>query len=450
MQVTSHSRRRIQAQNGLFLVLFLSTIGLLAWTSTQYDFQADWTYGHRNSLSPASVKLLGTLKQPLTATAYARVGSPYREPLKRFFGKYSAVKPDLQLVFVDPDKDPEAARRAGVTSDGQVILQYAGRSEKLGQINEAQMADTLQRLGRSAERYVVFLSGDGERSPTGEHNFDLGDFGKQLEAKGFKVQTLNLAANTSVPENTAVLVIAGPQVQVYPGLVKLVRDYVQHGGNLLWLGEPGPLYGLEPLAAVLGLHFGAGTVVDPNTQLLGISDPTVTLVPKYPESSPLANGLNAMTLFPGATSVEVEKTGPWAEDPFLQTMPRSWLETGKLAGNVSFDPKHGDKPGPLTIGVALTRALADKGQQRVVITGDGDFLSNAYLGNAGNLDLGLDIFNWVAHDDSYIDINPRPAPDLTLSLTPMAQGVIGFGFLLLLPLTLLIAGFTIWTRRRRR
>ncbi len=450
MQITPRSRRRVQTQNFLFTILFVAVMGLLGWASTQYDYHADWTYGHRNSLSPASVKLLGTLKQPLLAIAYARANSPYREPLKRFFANYQAVDHDVHLVFVDPDLDPARARSDGITSDGQVILQYGQRTEKLDQINEAQLADAIQRLERSTDRYVVFLAGDGERSPLGDHNFDLGDFGKQLTAKGFKLEPLNLAANVGVPDNTAVLVIAGPQADVFPGMLKLVRDYVRRGGNLLWLGDPGSLYGLDPLAADLGVHFGNGTIVDPDTQLLGINDPTISLVTKYPEDSPVVTGLTVGTIFPSATSVDVDKSANWQQDPFLQTLPRSWLMTGKLAGSVGFDSKRGDKQGPLNIGVALARKLPGKGEQRVVVTGDGDFLSNAYIGNAGNLDLGLDIMNWVAHDDSFIDINPRQAPDLSLSLTPFAQGLIGFGFLLVLPLLLLFAGITVWMRRRRR
>jgi len=450
MQVTSRSRRRVQFQNFLFTILFVAAMGLLGWVSTQYDVHADWTYGHRNSLSPASVKLLGTLKQPLTATAYARATSPFREPLKRFFANYQAVKPDIHLVFVDPDLDPERVRADGITAEGQVILKYGDRSEKLDQINEAQLADAIQRLERASDRYVVFLAGDGERNPSGEHNFDMGDFGKQLTDKGFKLEPLNLAANVGVPDNAAVLVIAGPQADVFPGMVKLVRDYVKRGGNLLWLGDPGSLYGLDPLATDLGVHFGDGTIVDPNTQLLSINDPTITLVAKYPEDSPVVSGLNVMTLFPGATSVTPDKDSTWQQDEFLETLPRSWLTMAKLAGSVGFDPKRGDKQGPLPIGVALTRSVPGKGEQRVIVTGDGDFLSNAYLGNAGNLDLGLDIMNWVAHDDSFIDINPRPAPDLSLSLSPTAQLFIGFGFLAVLPLLLLIAGITVWMRRRRR
>jgi hypothetical protein len=223
----------------------------------------------------------------------------------------------------------------------------------------------------------------------------------------------------------------------------------------LWLGDPGSVYGLGPLAQDLGIHFGAGTVLDPNSQLFGINDPKILLVPKYDEDSGITKDFSTATVFPAATSLDADKDSGWQADAFLKTMPRSWLMTGKLEGEVSYDAKRGDKLGPLTIGLSLTRPLkAPKGQpageQRVVVTGDGDFLSNSYIGNGGNLQLGLNIFNWLAHDDSYISINPRPAPDLTLILTPLQQGLIGFGFLLALPLLLLAAGIGVWLRRRRR
>ena len=456
MRVTRKSRFQVVLQNAVFLLLFLAAIGLLARLSTQYVYQADWTYGNRNSLSPASVKLLETLDKPLTFTAYAREGSPLRDPLRRFVANYQRAKKDTTLAFVDTDINPDAARAAGITVDGELEVGYAGRSEKLTQINEAVLGSAIQRLARSSERYVVFLTGDGERDPLGQHNFDLGDIGKQLQDKGFKVQSLSLAANPVIPQNTSVLVIAGPQVDMLPGMVNIVRDYVKRGGNLLWLADPGSLYGLEPLARDLGVRLGAGTIVDPESQLFGINDPQIILVPKYDGQSAITQDFTTATLFPAVTTVDADKDSGWQADSFLQTLPRSWLETGKLEGSVKYDPSHGDRLGPLSIGVSLSRApkAAGKngstGEQRVVVTGDGDFLSNAYLGNGGNLTLGLNIFNWLAHDDSYISINPRPAPDLALILSPFAQGLIGFGFLLALPLLLLTTGIVVWTRRRRR
>jgi ABC-type uncharacterized transport system involved in gliding motility auxiliary subunit len=86
----------------------------------------------------------------------------------------------------------------------------------------------------------------------------------------------------------------------------------------------------------------------------------------------------------------------------------------------------------------------------VAVIGDGDFLSNTYLGNSGNLDLGLRLFTWLTGDDELIAITARTAPDATLELSRAATLAIGFGFLFVLPVLLLAAGGRIWYRRRRR
>ncbi|MGB9429650.1 MAG: GldG family protein [Gammaproteobacteria bacterium] len=461
MRVTRKSRVQIRAQNWSFVILFLVVIGLIAWLSTHYVYQADWTYGHRNSLSPASVQLLNTLNSPLSFTAYARDNAVLREAIRRFVGKYKSVKKDTALTFVNPDTNPEEARRQGITTDGELVIGYQGRTEKIlvSQINELNVTNAIESIARSVDRYVVFLTGDGERDPLGQHNFDLGDFGTQLTQKGFKIETLNLAATPTIPTNIAVLVIAGPQANLLPGTVNIIRDYVKRGGNLLWLSDPGSLYGLDPLATDLGISFGKGTIVDPDSQLIGITNPTVVLVAKYNPASAITRDFTTATLFAGATAISTDPRSGWQADGFLQTLPHSWLETGKLQGDVKYDPAHGDKLGPLTIGVSLTRevkqATAGKdseqksAEQRVVVTGDGDFLSNAYLNNGGNLGLGLNIMNWVAHDDSFININPQSAPDRTLSLSRSAESLISLGFLFVLPLLLIACGLIIWSRRRR-
>jgi ABC-type uncharacterized transport system involved in gliding motility auxiliary subunit len=89
-------------------------------------------------------------------------------------------------------------------------------------------------------------------------------------------------------------------------------------------------------------------------------------------------------------------------------------------------------------------------QQRVIVVGDGDFLSNAYLGNGGNLDLGLNMVHWLSNDDSFIAIRAKSGPDQTLTLSTTAQALIGAGFLFGVPLFLLSSGFFIWIRRRKR
>jgi len=115
----------------------------------------------------------------------------------------------------------------------------------------------------------------------------------------------------------------------------------------------------------------------------------------------------------------------------------TWLERGDLTGEVEFNPLQ-ERRGPLTLGLGLERQPDDRdGPQRVLVVGDGDFLSNTYIGNSGNLELGLRMINWLASDDTMITIPPRTVEDARLNMPQVLLGVFGITLLLALPLGLL-------------
>jgi ABC-type uncharacterized transport system involved in gliding motility auxiliary subunit len=225
------------------------------------------------------------------------------------------------------------------------------------------------------------------------------------------------------------------------------------------VAEPGEERGLTPLAEQLGIEFLPGTIVDATSQLFGVDNPSIIVVTGYP-NQPVTREMNAVTVFPEAAALDIRDSETWQATPLLSTLNRSWTETSELSGEIQYDADSDERAGPLDLGVALTRSLPadatgesvaeDTREQRVIVIGDGDFLSNTYLGNAGNLDLGLNIVNWLSHDDDYMDIRIKSAPDTSLELGRIAQGVIGLGFLIGLPLLLLVTGGVIWLRRRRR
>jgi ABC-type uncharacterized transport system involved in gliding motility auxiliary subunit len=462
MQVTQSSRRLTRLNNVLFVVLLLGVVGLLAWVSTRYNYEADWTANARHSLSPASVKLLQQAKGPITVTAFARGTQQLRDHIRDMIGRYQRYKSDISLSFVNPDTDPSRAQAMGVTTDGEIVIDYAGRKEHLKpfELKEQNITNALQRLLRSGDRWLVFLEGHGERSIEGQANNGLSLWVKQLEDKGFKVRSIDLAQAGSIPDNTTVLVISTPQVDLLPGEVKAIEDYVGRGGNLLWLGDPGSLHGLQPVAKELGVKFLPGIVVDPTAQVLGIRSAAIAAVTSY-GASPVTKDFRLLTLFPLAAGMSITAPKGWQGDGFLKTGASSWVETGKLTGQVKFDENQ-DIRGPVTIGETLTRTppdqAADKAkatahhgkQQRVIVTGDGDFLANEYVGNVGNLDLGMNMVNWLSEDEHFLDIPAKTALDTSLRLSSMQSGVIGFGFLFGLPAVLLVSGLTIWLRRRKR
>ena len=107
-----------------------------------------------------------------------------------------------------------------------------------------------------------------------------------------------------------------------------------------------------------------------------------------------------------------------------------------------------DIRGPIAVSAALERDVGNT-KQRVVVIGTGKGLSNEYVGLLGNMDLGINIMNWLAGDDSLITIQPKSRIDLTLELSRGELAAIGFGFLIFLPIGLLLAGGMIWWRRRK-
>jgi ABC-type uncharacterized transport system involved in gliding motility auxiliary subunit len=120
---------------------------------------------------------------------------------------------------------------------------------------------------------------------------------------------------------------------------------------------------------------------------------------------------------------------------------------GKLEEKPTFDSAH-DLPGPVNIAAAFERAVGDK-QQRIVVIGNGAFVSNTYFGNAGNLQLGVAIVNWLTAADELVAIDPRPAPDSKIQIDQMTLYLIAFGFLVALPLVFVVTGVVIWWRRRK-
>lgn len=455
MEITKKSRHQIRLQNIIFIVLFSTIVGLLAWLSNQYNIESDWTNNNKNTLSDISIKLLQQTPAPITITTFIPDGNlvSNRQYIKELVGKYKKHKDNITLKIINPDIAPDLVRQLKVTNYGEVVVEYEGRNEHITQqFNEQVLTNTLQRLLRQGERRILFVNGHGERKPNGKANFDWSNFSEKLKVKGISTSLLKLNETPNV-QDVAAIVIASPQTDFLAGEVKLLTDYVKAGGNLLWIKEPGEsLFGLQPLADYIGVRFHPGTIVDPTAQVMKVNDPSFAIITTYP-SHAITRDFQYISIFPKAVAINFEHIkDDWKISPFIQTVPRSWSETGILKGAIDYNAGI-DIVGPLTIGLALTRkdnkANDNKiKKQRIVILGDGDFLSNAYLGNQGNLNIGHNIINWISNDDNFILIPSSSAVDSQINISGLFGALIGLFFLVVLPLGLLISGTLIWYKRR--
>jgi ABC-type uncharacterized transport system involved in gliding motility auxiliary subunit len=440
----------------LFALLLLLVIGAIGYLSTRYFHESDWTANGRSSLSAESRAVLATLDGPVEIVSYANPQSDLRQTVAGYLQRYQQVKPDLTLRFVDPQLDPAKMRELGITVDGALIVHYRNREQRLDELSERSLTNALERLVRGNDRIVAFVTGDGERRADGKANADLGTFMAQLEGRGMRAVPLNFSQVAAVPEHTDLVVLGSPTLALPPGAAQALVTYVQNGGNLLWLTEPASDdLGLKPLSAALGVRALPGVLVDGSGAALGLKDPRMIALGDY-VPNPITRGFTLTTLFPDTSALAQTAQGDWAVHAFLRSSVQSWTEFKPIdntkPSDIRFDAAAGELRGPLDFGFALNRLSPspDKSEQRVVVIGDGDFLSNSFLGNGGNRALGERVFDWLLGDDKLVDLPPRGAPDRIMLISQSQLSAISVAFLVVLPvLLLLIGGLIVWRRRRR-
>lgn len=455
MMIQASRKLSRHLQSGLFVVLVIVLCGLLAWLSQIYHVRLDLTAGARNSLSDSSLQLLKNIDQPIRIEAFVSPANETREAIEELLQRYVQNSTEVTLAILNPDLEPQKLRDYDIRIDGEVVLSSAdGRFQKVTRLSEENLSNALQRLLRSSERWLVFLAGHGERSAFSEANFDLGLWAQELGQKGFQVEELRTSETASIPGNTDVLVVASPQTALLPGEINLIREWLSQGGDMLWLHDPEADNSAEAILNGLGLETVPGVIVDPNTQMLGLQRPDFALVAQYP-AHPITREIDSLSLYPQALGLEHTQVDDWKAEALLQTLPNSWNETGPLQGSITQGDNSDEISGPFSIAWALSRLRETEIagelieiEQRVVISGDADFISNQYLGNGANLDVSLNMMNWLSHDDDLIAVNPKPAPDIDLNLSNTVQYLIGFGFLFVLPGLLLGVGARIWWVRR--
>ncbi|MEQ1588793.1 MAG: GldG family protein [Gallionella sp.] len=436
--------------NVLFALLLVSAVIGLSYFASQHKVQRDVTQNALNSLEPGSIAVLKQLTGPVNITVYAteqdsRLGD-IRKIIRDFMSLYQRYKTDINLTFIDPEKEPEKTREARIQLNGEMILEYAGRSEHLTQINEQIVTSTLLRLAHTRDQTVMYLDGHGERKLDGIANYDLGSlFGAKLKQNGFHLSSLNLALAQEVPNNCNVLVITQPQLDLMPGEIDKLLRYLDRGGNVLWLMDAEPLHGLERLAEKLDLILPPGIVIDPAA--IEMRAPATWSIGASYLPHPITRNFNLITAFPSARPLLWNEKSDWQHHPLIEVAARGWVSRTLPKDKPSFDKAH-DTPGPVNIAAALQRTLNDR-EQRIVVVGNGAFLANSYAGNGGNVDLGVNMVNWLASEDHLINLEPHSAKDSKLVLSKTQLYVISVGFLLGLPLILAGWGVWLWWKRRR-
>lgn len=391
----------------------------------------------QHALSETTCSLLKQFKAPITFTLYSKDIDLFHKT-KMLVEQYQMIQPHIQFIW---KKEPTPS----IQSTHALLIQTDNKSEILdlnqSELNENQISNLLFKFHRQANQWIVFLQGHGEASPFKTSNNDMSMFRLALENQGLKIQRLHSRETPFIPENTQLLIIASPKSSLTPKEEKLILEYVNKGGNLLWLMDPNA-QAIPLLSDELGVSTYDGTVIDVHGQKLGTPHPAITVVEHY--SSLPFQAPKALTVYPWAAALQVRKNSSWQQKVLLSTHESTWTEKGTLNGNIAFEPEKGEVAGPLTIGISL-----EKDHQRIAVIGNSRFICNSTIQNYGNLAFGLNLVNWLNHDDALSNLSQPIAQDMLLQIDLFCALFIQYG-LLIIPILMLILAISVFYVRSYR
>jgi ABC-2 type transport system permease protein len=350
-------------------------------------------------------------------------------------------------------------------------LKYKGRTTFLRLYDdnnvfpgETEVSAALKRLLAAKLPKVAFLTGDLERNinKIGDREYNTltrrSTFRYALMNQGFDVDTLSLATQ-EIPADISTLVIADPKTSLSADALAKITAYIDRGGNLLITGEPGKQAMLNPLLQKLGVQLMEGAIVQKSKEFspdLVLPNLTATAADlSKPVMKSFKDSVNVS--MPGATGLIYADTGAFEIRPLLMTNGNSsWLKKEKLvidSADIVFSPASGDVKRSVATAISMTRKINGK-EQRIVVTGDADFMSNVELGrnnvSVANFYFNTALFSWLSYGEFPIDASRPDALDKRVNVTSDQVDAFRIIFVWVLPAILLAFGTILLIRRKRK
>ena len=246
------------AAAGVSLALLLLLLVSLNFIFARLPWQWNLAYFKTTRPSEATREVLESLSEPLEVAAFFAADSPLAPLMRSYFHELTAGRAGGELLtvhLVDADLRPGMTEAFKARGNGWVVLR---KGEVTALIH---LGETLERarnqlrkfdgtffsklLEISAERLVVYMTvGHGERNeqPGGGRaaGRDFNQFRALLQARNLKVETLGLAEGLGdrIPDDAALVVVAGPQQPFLASELESLRRYLDSGGRLLAYLEP--------------------------------------------------------------------------------------------------------------------------------------------------------------------------------------------------------------------
>ncbi len=472
-------------------LLFLSLFAGLNYLALSHHWRFDLTQSRRHSLSAETRSYLDRLERdvkiyvtltadsdnPELAQAYRDISGLLREYA---YATGASGKGKIEVRYVNVYQNRREAEEFGLEAPETVVLtcgehrrvmpigefyrvnRKEGRKEYF--LGEAALTAGILDVSSPDKKKVYFLTGHGEmRFDDVEQVRGMSQFGVELRQRNYEIAGLDLTLARKIPDDAALILIAGQQGRVQPFEEELLRNYLQtRAGRVILMVDPGRTHGLDNLLFDWGVVVYDDLVIDPDPSSLTETNGDLRLwhFARDPGSH-ITDQLIDSALFPffGLSRVVSEDLGRSADDglsvrKLIVTSDSAWGESNYRAKITPEYNRGQDLKGPLGVMVISERLkpnnnlpLSVRGG-RLAVFGSADIVTNRHIFNLGNLNLFLATVNWAVDRDTQLNIPPRPIQRFQITLGQEDMVRLRLGLFLIVPGVVALLGILVyWTRR---
>jgi hypothetical protein len=373
--------------------------------ASRWNLAIDFTPEGRHGLSSHAERLLEKVAEPVDVLAFIRSGHPGNRETRALLDRLSAASPRIRTRVLDLHRHPALAKEYGVDTFGAVVVATGRGRRILGNAREDFLVGAIRELTR--ESPVIGIAApprlEGRRDSR-----RLDRLAQSLEVGGNRVEAVTL--EEEVPDEIDALVVGAPGFVWTPGRLARLEAWLRRGGRLLAFADPLQEASLAAWLARQGIAPQRDVVLDPDNRIAAgeavsfgasAADPEADAAPGI-----IAASLDRPVIVSFAASLEPSDGAV----PLLETGAASWAthDLGRAGQGFAGPDRETDRIGKRV--VAAAREWLPPGAARparLVVVGDSDLASDAFLDFLSNRDFVENALLWLVGEEDLIGLRPR-------------------------------------------
>ena len=495
--------RRLQIGVNLLiqLILIFFLLAAVNWFGFRHYKRWDVSRDEKYALSDKTKRFLSTIKGKMRITVFFLPDAAIAGDVQSLLTEYQyASKGKIDIENVDLARNLSRAKELVdkykvVSDESQLILDYEGRNKtvkasEMAEIDRSGMAfgegpritafkgeqaitSAMMDLVEGKKNTIGYIT--GHKEPSIADAAPAPSFAQPapsspisvlktfIENENVKFQELNLFNEPQIPADIKTVMIVGPQYDLSDREMKLLRDFWNKQGRILFLIDPAAKTPkLNAFLNELGVKINDDRLMA--FVRTGIEELALIrdVYARFLGGSPITKRLgDARAVFFGGTSsmtLEPERVGAAniRVQPLIQAEKGYFAETdyntndqNKLQNDAKKAPEK-----PYTIGASIekggsTDERVQMNSSRMVVVSNATFVQdNALTQDQQALDFISGCANWLLSRERLIGIAPKVPKTLTFSLNEDALRNLRWLVLVLIPLIFIVLGTAVWWQRR--